>query len=424
MFDSAIVISRNSSEEELKLRFNKFIKGETKFFVMEGVDGVSAITGNYEELDFKVYPKWKLPVRDNDWWSRDITPGEVGCSLSHYSIWKYIVENQIPSMLILEEDFHPVKELKDINQDEIPKDYDILYLGRYPIGDDEEDYSNSVVKPGYSYNTHAYILTLSGAKKLLNYGFNNNIIPVDEFISAVSSEHPRNDVLNLYKPSLNTWALKEDAIIQLSNKKSQTMENIEILNTTNWDEWCSKYINPLLRNEEYELITDEVASNILEFPLFTKKFCDELVQLAERDGNWTTDRHEYYPTTDMLVDNLKMQKIYNDVINQFVVPLGVWFWKLEGRQWEDNNTDETFIIKYVPEEQAHLSLHHDFSKLTCVAKLNDDFSGGGTYFPMYKKLVQPKRVGNAVLHPGQITHRHGARPVTGGVRYVAVSFIS
>jgi GR25 family glycosyltransferase involved in LPS biosynthesis len=424
MFDSAIVISRNSTEEELKLRFNKFIKGETRFFVMEGVDGVDAITGNYDELDFSVYPNWNIPVKDNDWWSRDITPGEIGCALSHYSIWKYIVDNQISSMLILEEDFHPIKKLKDINQSEIPESYDILYLGRNPQGEDADTFSDSVVVPGYSYNTHAYILTLSGAQKLLEYNFNNNLIPVDEFISAVSSVHPRNDVLNLYKPGLDTYALKEDAIVQLSNKKSQTMKNTEILNTTNWEEWCSKYINPLLKNREFELITDEITSGVLEFPLFTKKFCDELIQLAETDGNWTTDRHEFYPTTDMLVDNLKIQKIYNDVVNLFVVPLGVWFWKLEGKTWIDNNPDETFIIKYVPEQQSHLSIHHDNSKLTCVVKLNDDFSGGGTYFPNSKALVQPKRIGNAVLHPGQITHRHGARPVTGGVRYVAVSFIS
>ena len=191
----------------------------------------------------------------------------------------------------------------------------------------------------------------------------------------------------------------------------------------NWDGWCDKYINPLLINKEYELIIDEVASNILEFPLFKEEFCEELIELAKHHGGWTTDRHEFYPTTDMLLDSLGMQKIYNRVINQFVVPLGRWFWNLEGKRWEDNHDDETFLVKYVPEEQAHLSLHHDNSLLTCVVKLNDEFTGGGTYFPMYKTLVQPKRIGNAFLHPGHITHRHGARPVTAGSRYVLVSFI-
>ena len=53
-----------------------------------------------------------------------------------------------------------------------------------------------------------------------------------------------------------------------------------------------------------------------------------------------------------------------------------------------------------------------------------DFTGGGTYFPKYKCLVNPTEIGMATLHPGNITHKHGARPTTSGTRYVVVSFIS
>jgi hypothetical protein len=58
-----------------------------------------------------------------------------------------------------------------------------------------------------------------------------------------------------------------------------------------------------------------------------------------------------------------------------------------------------------------------------VVKLNDEFNGGGTYFPKYKILSNPDGVGKCTLHPGQITHKHGARPITEGVRYVLVSFL-
>ena len=46
-----------------------------------------------------------------------------------------------------------------------------------------------------------------------------------------------------------------------------------------------------------------------------------------------------------------------------------------------------------------------------------------TYFPKYKININPKQIGVATLHPGNITHKHGARPVTKGTRYVVVSFI-
>ena len=172
------------------------------------------------------------------------------------------------------------------------------------------------------------------------------------------------------------------------------------------------------------MIIDEIGGNIIEFPLFTEEFCSEILELAKDNGRWTTDRHDFYPTTDMLLKEIEMDEVYNKVINDLVVPLVCWYWKLEGDKWErKDRIDESFIVKYIPEEQAHLSLHHDNATMTCVVKLNNDFKGGGTYFPMYKTLVQPARIGHAFVHPSSMTHRHGARPVIEGERYVLVSFI-
>ena len=84
-----------------------------------------------------------------------------------------------------------------------------------------------------------------------------------------------------------------------------------------------------------------------------------------------------------------MEKIYNRLINEFVRPLAIWAWKLEGKSW-DILRDESFIIKYTPEEQAHLGLHHDYSNITTLVNLNaGEFKGGGTYFPKYKTIITP-----------------------------------
>ena len=189
-----------------------------------------------------------------------------------------------------------------------------------------------------------------------------------------------------------------------------------------WRLWCEKYVNQQLRDKEFELILDDWGNNILEFPLFTPEFCSEVIELANT-LEWTTDRHNYYPTTDMLIDKLGMKELYNRVINDFVYPVAVWYWELGGEWTRNYHKDESFIAKYTPDKQAHLSVHHDRDPLTCLVKLNDDFTGGGTYFPQYKTLVQPKQVGHAIIHPGHLTHRHGARPVLTGERYVLVSFI-
>ena len=207
-----------------------------------------------------------------------------------------------------------------------------------------------------------------------------------------------------------------------SPPKNNVISKLPIQDDSNWEGWCEKYIHSMVRNGEYQLLVDEPATHIYNFPFFTKTFCDELIKLGE-DQNWTNDRHEFYPTTDNLLEVLGMDKIYNKLINQFVRPLAVWAYGLDGKSW-DTLTDESFIIRYKPDEQSHLGLHHDFSDITTLVNLNPgEFKGGGTYFPKYKVNVNPTELGIMTLHPGNITHKHGARPVTEGTRYVVVSFI-
>ena len=50
-----------------------------------------------------------------------------------------------------------------------------------------------------------------------------------------------------------------------------------------------------------------------------------------------------------------MQGIYNRVINQFVRPLAIYKFKLDGKSW-DELQDESFIIRYKPEEQDTLRI--------------------------------------------------------------------
>ena len=82
-----------------------------------------------------------------------------------------------------------------------------------------------------------------------------------------------------------------------------------------------------------------------------------------------------------------------------------------------------FEVFALLQQQAHLSFHHDWSLFTSLAVLNDEFEGGGTYFKRQKLCVKGD-VGSVNIHPGNITHKHGARPITSGLRYVIVSFVN
>ena len=49
--------------------------------------------------------------------------------------------------------------------------------------------------------------------------------------------------------------------------------------------------------------------------------------------------------------------------------------------------------------------------------------GGGCRFVRYNCSVTQTRLGWTFMHPGRLTHYHEGLTVTGGTRYIMVSFI-
>ena len=191
----------------------------------------------------------------------------------------------------------------------------------------------------------------------------------------------------------------------------------------NPDEWKSRFITYSARTKEWDLICDEPFMNTFSFPLFTAEFCRMIREEAEYSNAWTVNRHDYYPTTDMVLSVIGMQDIYMEVLREYVMSLSIYMWALEGDGW-DNLNSENFLAKYTPNAQGHLSIHHDSSDITALVQLSDldEYEGGGTWFRRQKQLLK-NPIGYVTIHPGNITHKHGARAVTDGTRYIIVSFM-
>jgi len=428
--DHIYVINLRSSIDDIVDRLSGLnIPYYIEYTIVDGVNGRDLVS-NPDKVnlphEYKVADWWKIEDHENPWWGRDINASEIGCTLSHYKCWLYAKEAGHNNVLILEEDFICKENEWPSDLDLLPSDWDFMYMGRQKNNNiNDIPYKGSIVKPGYSYNTHAYLINASGIEKAIDINPHLDIIPADELIVGLMGNHPREDVNKRFNVNLNMFAFSEGDpyyITQTAVMKNSINSNFEILDASNWDAWTKKYIAPVMLQHDYELMTDELGPNIVEFPLFTNRFCEELIQLAETNGEWTVGRHEFYPTNDMLMEHLGMKEIYTRVIREFVAPLATWYFTLEGEGW-DTVVDETFIIRYKPDLQGQLSVHHDYSSYTIGVKLNDEFEGGGTFFPKYGVNALPKRNGNAFLHPGMITHRHGGRPVYSGTRYINVSFI-
>jgi hypothetical protein len=189
---------------------------------------------------------------------------------------------------------------------------------------------------------------------------------------------------------------------------------------THWDDWANKYIAPGARTGDIDLILESLGPEIYHFPLFTPLFCQDFIAEAEQQNQWTTGRHQYYPTTDVLLTTLNLAAMYQKVLEVFCHPIARKQWRLEGDRWLNTMQDESFMARYRAEDQQLLSVHQDYADYTFTVGLNTDFEGGGTWFPRQQILANPKN-GYCTLFPC-ITHPHGGRPTTKGKRYIIVSF--
>lgn len=397
---------------------------------------IQAINGNdvnehyLQERDIKLFD-WKID-HTNDWWNRDIKPGEIGCALSHYGAWKLIHSRGYKGALILEEDMLCVNEFTDDIAKSVPCNWDMLYLGRNPLRPDRHRVNDNVVIPDASYNTHAYALSASGVKKLIDQNFTKSIMPVDEFLICTYTQHDREDLHHIWSDSL-VYAVSPDIFNQSSNGHTSMTESIHLYGKlhpelyTYFDdreEWCKRFLSPGVMSKEWELLYDEPIDGVVCLPFFTEEFCDLIAEEADHLNQWTTDRHEFYPTTDILLEKIGFNDIFNDLLQQYVMPLAIHHFGLEGEGW-DCMSCENFLARYRPDAQGQLSVHHDASDITALVNLSQpdvDFQGGGTWFARQKKLYRPQK-GSLSVHPGNITHKHGARAVTKGQRHIMVSFM-
>ena len=432
--DYFYVLSINETKELQEKCTNLNLPKPLPYWIKPGFDARSPEFPEIcEKFGVKKHPRWKFNTL-NEWWARDVMDGEVGCSLSHVDAWVDAYAKGHDSVIIFEDDFSEVAQVPwDQVQQLLDMDYDLIYLGRNAIKPELEKPINGVlgwVEPDYSYNAHAYILSKKGLQILVEEyleQFKGAMFAMDEFLPIAYGMTHRQEILGEYagKTRLKAAAPKVNYYEQVDSPGTtfyvRPDENLpEIKQTQNWGEWCDKYINPHIRKGQYKLMVDEIAPNVIEFPLFTEKFCNEIVELAEQH-KWVTDRHKFYPTTDQTMESLGMQEIYQKVLEEFVYPIWVWFWDLQGDNWNTLGS-ENFIAKYDTLNQGSLDLHHDDSIITLNLRLNNDFKGGGTYLPKYKTTVQPRKIGNVMAHPGVITHLHGGRPVEEGTRYILVTF--
>ena len=148
------------------------------FIFFDATDGKTPPTSVLESVDYDFYPKHYLSPKP-------LTLGEIGYAISHIKVYKHIVENNIESAIILEDDAIVSQHFTEIVEDtlnKINKNHELIFFDHGKV---KSHFFKKRIVEGYrlarykapSKNSKrciicaAYLITISGAKKLLNYAY-------------------------------------------------------------------------------------------------------------------------------------------------------------------------------------------------------------------------------------------------------------
>ncbi|KAJ1133696.1 hypothetical protein NDU88_000174 [Pleurodeles waltl] len=162
--------------------------------VFEAIDGRALKSSDIKALGIDLLPGYYDPYS-----GRTLTKGEVGCFLSHFNIWQEIVERQLDTALVFEDDVRfqaffkrrLARLMEEITSAKL--DWDLIYLGRKQVTTEPEtpvEEVRNLVIADYSYWTLAYVISQQGAQKLLNADPLSRMLPVDEFLPIMYDKHP------------------------------------------------------------------------------------------------------------------------------------------------------------------------------------------------------------------------------------------
>ena len=179
-----------------------------------------------------------------------------------------------------------------------------------------------------------------------------------------------------------------------------------------------------LEETPLDAIIKEPVPDVYTLPLFSKKFCDVLLdevkhmeQTIDFEPNPDEDTLRQIPE---IVFNEHCPELFDSlmtVVENVVNPIFLNIWN------RHVTTGNIQIANYNLKDKKQGAWHHDASAdISMVVPLNTgDYEGGGTEF-FKRGTIYPLPIGNAMLFPS-FTHMHRGLPVQSGNRYLLVFWL-
>jgi len=222
-----IYVINLKNRTDRKKRILRLLDAENLGIPIEFLEGVDLRGLKNKEIEewfsqkgYKVYSDWRMESPSSDdylvskfstiktvsvwerWDTNDMSKGEMGCGLSHINAWNKGHKENLDKALILEDDAYwesgkLTEGLTKINQ--CKANWEMAYLGRNKMDSaDEEVVDDFFVRPKFSFNAHAYVVTKEGFKRLVGYHAEKNLMVADEILSASVAGHRRVDIEKVF----------------------------------------------------------------------------------------------------------------------------------------------------------------------------------------------------------------------------------
>ena len=191
----------------------------------------------------------------------------------------------------------------------------------------------------------------------------------------------------------------------------------DMFDDSDFDLWKSRNIRKEFLSYEWNMMVQEVAPDVFEFPFFNTKFCDNLVEIL-KTINWDQVNRWGTPVFSTNLKKFNLEKIMTHLVHDYIFSIVQKEWHLEGKKWKllqpDNN-----VLKL--QQGQEIRAHHDDVHISMYCKLDDNSEGGDLVFEKYGKTIVPKQ-GYIYMYPGQITHRYGMKRVDKNDRYFLMTY--
>uniref|UniRef100_I3LWE5 Glycosyl transferase family 25 domain-containing protein n=2 Tax=Marmotini TaxID=337730 RepID=I3LWE5_ICTTR len=222
-----------------------------------------------------------LPGYRDPYHGRPLTKGELGCFLSHYNIWKEVVDRGLQKSLVFEDDLRfeiffkrrLMNLMRDVEREAL--DWDLIYVGRKRMQVEHPEKAvprvRNLVEADYSYWTLAYVISLQGARKLLAARPLAKMLPVDEFLPVMFDKHPVSEYKAHFSPrDLRAFSVEPLLVYPthytgddgyVSDTETSVVWNNEHVKT-DWDRAKSQKMR-----EQQALSREAKNSDVLQSPL-------------------------------------------------------------------------------------------------------------------------------------------------------------